>query len=49
MARSFSPKIVTANALIEGDVIYLCADDTWTRDLQSADVITDEADADVRA
>lgn len=48
MARSFSPKIVTANALIEGDVIYLCADDTWTRDLQSADVITDEADADVR-
>ena len=33
MARSFSPKIVTANALIEGDVIYLSADDTWTRDL----------------
>ena len=48
MARSFSPKIVTANALIEGDVIYLCNDDTWTRDLQTANVITDEADADVR-
>ena len=48
MAHSLTPKIVTANALIEGDVIYLSADNTWTRDLQSADVITDEADADVR-
>lgn len=48
MARSFTPKIVTANALIEGDVIYLAENDTWTRDLQNAAIITDEADADVR-
>ena len=48
MARSFTPKIVTANALIEGDVIYLTENDTWTRDLQNAAIITDEADADVR-
>ena len=29
----FTPKVVTANALIEGDVIYLAADDSWTRSL----------------
>jgi hypothetical protein len=48
MARDFTPKVVTANALIEGDVIYLAADDTWTRDLSSAEVLTDEAHAQLR-
>ena len=31
MARSYTPKVVTANALVEGDVIYLTADDRWSR------------------
>ena len=48
MARAFTPKVITANALIEGDVVYLTADDSWTRHLAQADLITDEADAQLR-
>ncbi len=48
MPRAFTPKIITANALIEGDVVYLTADDSWTRHLSQADLITDEADAQLR-
>jgi len=48
MARSFTPKVITANALLDGDVVYLTADDAWTRTLQHADLLTDEADAQVR-
>ena len=48
MPSVFTPKVVTANALLEGDVIYLTRDDQWTRDLAKADVITDEADAQLR-
>lgn len=48
MPRAFSPKVVTANALIEGDVIYLTATDHWTRDLTQAEVLTDEAHAELR-
>lgn len=38
--------VVTANVLIEGDVVYLAADDGWTRDLAQALVLTDKARAD---
>ncbi|ANT59387.1 sulfite reductase [Salipiger sp. CCB-MM3] len=48
MPKPFTPKVITANALIEGDVIYLAADDSWVRDLAEAEVITDEAIAQVR-
>lgn len=48
MPRDFTPKVITANALIEGDVVYLTADDSWTRNLSDADLITDEADAQLR-
>ena len=48
MARAFPPKVVTANALIEGDVIYLAADGTWPRLLCNAALLTDEADAQLR-
>ena len=48
MARAFTPKVITANALIEGDVIYLAADDSWTRNLCMAELITDEAHAQLR-
>ena len=48
MPRAFTPKVVTANALLEGDVVYLTADDRWTRDLSEAELITDEAIADLR-
>ena len=48
MARAFTPKVVTANDLLEGDVIYLMADDSWTRTLGEAELITDEAHAQLR-
>lgn len=48
MTRDFTPKVITANALIEGDVVYFTANDGWTRNLQKAEVLTDEADAQLR-
>ena len=48
MSRGFSPKIVTANALLEGDVVYLTADDRWSRQLGEAELIEDEAHAQLR-
>lgn len=48
MPREFTPKVVTANALIEGDVIYLTEDDSWSRDLAQAELITDEAHGQLR-
>lgn len=47
MSKPFTPKVITANALLEGDVIYLTATG-WTRQIAEADVLTDEADADLR-
>lgn len=38
MPRAFTPKVVTANDLLLGDVIYLTADDSWTRALAEAEV-----------
>lgn len=48
MPREFTPKVVTANALIEGDVVYLTAADTWTRQLREAEVMIDEEHAQLR-
>jgi hypothetical protein len=48
MSHPFTPKVITANALLEGDVVYLTNADTWTRDLTKAVLLTDEADADLR-
>jgi len=48
MPREFTPKVVTANHLIEGDVVYLTESDEWTRHLSEAEVITDEAHAQLR-
>ena len=48
MSRPFAPKVVTANALIEGDVVYLTTQDTWTRQLSQAELITDEGHANLR-
>ncbi|MGB3148581.1 MAG: DUF2849 domain-containing protein [Paracoccaceae bacterium] len=45
MARPFSPKVVTANDLREGDVVYLAADGSWTRHHHLAELIRDEARA----
>ena len=45
MPRAFTPKVVTASDLLEGDVIYLTESDDWTRELSQAELITDEAHA----
>ena len=46
--RPFAPKVVTANLLREGDVVWLTADDRWTLDPAEAELIEDEAHAQVR-
>ena len=48
MSRSFTPKVVTANDLRLGDVVYLTADDQWTRLHTEAELIDDEAHAQMR-
>ncbi|MCT4557972.1 MAG: DUF2849 domain-containing protein [Pelagimonas sp.] len=48
MPREFTPKVLTANALIEGDVVYLTADDAWSPELSQAEILTDEAHAQLR-
>lgn len=48
MLREFTPKVITANALLEGDVVYLTDAGTWTRHLSEAEILTDEADAELR-
>ena len=47
MAR-FTPKTVTANDLLEGDAVWLTEDDRWTRDHAQAELIDDEAHAQLR-
>ena len=42
MARKFTPKVITANALVAGDVIYLTTEQTWTRTHAEAALFTDE-------
>jgi hypothetical protein len=44
----FTPKVVTANALLDGDVVYLTADDRWSRLHAEAELIEDEAHAQMR-
>lgn len=48
MSARFTPKVVTANALIEGDVVYLTEDGRWTRCHSEAEMIEDEAIAQLR-
>jgi hypothetical protein len=47
MSKSFTPKVVTANDLLKGDVIYQTGTG-WTRTLADAEILTDEAHADLR-
>lgn len=48
MARTFTPKVVTANALLEGDAVWFTTDNTWTGDIAQAELLDDEAHADLR-
>ena len=48
MSLRFTPKVVTANDLRLGDVVYLTADDRWSRLHHEAELIDDEAHAQMR-
>lgn len=48
MARAFTPKVVTANELVSGDVVYLNAAGEWVQRHTDAELITDEVRAAVR-
>lgn len=48
MSRDFTPKVITANALIEGDAVWFTEDSAWTRNIAEAEFITDEAHAEIR-
>lgn len=48
MSRRFTPKVITANDLLIGDVVWFTADDQWTRDMCQAELIEDEAHAQIR-
>ena len=47
MPRPFTPKVVTASHLLKGDVIYQ-TETGWTRTLAKAEILEDEAHADLR-
>lgn len=46
MAKPFEPKIVSANHLLDGDVVYLDMSGRWTRRLNEAAVADSEEAAD---
>lgn len=48
MSRPFTPKVITANHLLDGDAIWLTENDSWTRDMAAAELIEDEAHAQLR-
>jgi len=48
MAWAFSPKVITANDLRAGDVVYLTHTDQWSRDLAQADILYDDPSAQAR-
>ena len=48
MSRRYIPKVVTANRLREGDVVYLTANNLWSPHHHEAELIEDEAHAQLR-
>jgi hypothetical protein len=48
MSRKYTPKVVTANDLRIGDVVYLTADNRWSRLHAEAELICEEDHANTR-
>jgi hypothetical protein len=48
MPREYTPKVVTAHDLRDGHVVYQTVDDRWSEQLTEAEVLTDEAHAQLR-
>lgn len=45
MARAFTPKVLTANRLLEGDVVYYAENGNWVQFINQALFIDDEEHA----
>jgi hypothetical protein len=45
MSRKFTPSVLTANDLLEGDVIYLAPSGAWVRNVKEARLFTDAREA----
>ena len=48
MPRPFTPKVITANRLLEGDAVWLTPSGDWSPDIREAELIEDEAHAELR-
>ena len=48
MSRQFTPKVVTGNRLLEGDAVWLTADDRWSQRIEDAELLEDKAHAELR-
>ena len=48
MSRAFTPKVVTGNDLRSGEVVYLTDAGTWSSRHAEAELLTDEAEAQLR-
>lgn len=48
MSPRFTPKIITANALIEGDTVYFTETGEWSHEIAEAELLDDEAHAQLR-
>lgn len=48
MPRTFTPKVVTANRLLQGDAVWLTANGHWSANIKDAELITDEGTAELR-
>ena len=48
MPAAFTPKVVTANRLLEGDAVWLTANGHWSTDIRDAELISDQITADLR-
>lgn len=48
MARPFTPKVLTANRLREGDAVWLTASGDWSPDMRQAELLIDEGTAQLR-
>ena len=46
--RPYTPKVIAANDLLQGDAVWLTEDDAWTRVMAEAELIEDEAVAEDR-
>ena len=48
MRRPFTPKVITAKRFLEGDTVWLRIDNQWSINMSEAELIEDEAHAELR-